>query len=71
MRGIIAVLIFSVGQSLSAQSLELPPRPTTAPKGAESAAVVPGLPLAGREQKVLEAVRSGDVPLFIRKSSRR
>ena len=67
MRGIIAVLIFSIGQSLSAQSLELPPRPTTAPKGAEFARSITGLPLAEREQKVLEAVRSGNVPLFLRK----
>ena len=67
MRGISAALILSIGQSVSAQSLELPPRPTAAPKGAEFARSITGLSLAEREQKVLEAVRSGNVPLFLRK----
>jgi hypothetical protein len=39
----------------------------TAPKGAEIARSIAGLSLAEREQKVLEAVRSGNVPLFLRK----
>jgi hypothetical protein len=67
MRGFIAALVFSIGPSLSAQSLELPPRPTTAPTGTEFARSITGLSLAAREQKVLEAVRSGNVPLFLRK----
>lgn len=66
MRGIIAALLFSIGPSLSAQTLQLPPRPATAPKGAEFARSVSGLSLAAREQKILEAVRSGNVPGFLR-----
>jgi hypothetical protein len=66
-RGIIAALLFSLGQALSAQSLELPPRPATAPKGTEFARSIADLSLPDREQKVLEAVKSGNVPSFLRK----
>ena len=33
MRGIIAALIFSIGQVLTAQTIEFPPRPAAAAKG--------------------------------------
>jgi hypothetical protein len=66
-KGIIAALIFSLGQALSAQSLELPPRPATAPNGTEFARSITNLSLPEREQKVLEAVKSGNVPSFLRK----
>jgi hypothetical protein len=66
-RGIIAALLLSLGQALSAQSLQLPPRPATAPKGTEFAQSITGLSLPEREQTVLEAVKSGNVPSFLRK----
>lgn len=66
-RGIIAALLLSLGQALSAQSLELPPRPATAPKGTQFAQSITGLSLPEREQKVLKAVKSGNVPSFLRK----
>ena len=66
-RGIIAAFLFSLGPALHAQSLELPPRPATAPKGKEFARSLTDLPLSEREQKVLEAVKSGNVPSFLRK----
>jgi hypothetical protein len=56
-----------LGQPLSVQSLELPPRPATAPKFMEFARSIPDLSLAERERKALEAVKSGNVPNFLRK----
>jgi hypothetical protein len=65
--GVIAALLFSIGQAPHAQSLELPPRPATAPNGTEFARSIADLSLAERERKILEALKSGNVPNFLRK----
>ena len=49
-----------------AQSLDLPPRSATAPEGAEFARSIADLPLKEREERILEAVRAGNVPAFLR-----
>jgi hypothetical protein len=64
---IIAALFFSMGQALHAQSLELPPRPETALTGIAFAESISTLSLPERERNVIEAVKSGNVPSFLRK----
>jgi hypothetical protein len=64
---IIPAILCSLGQPLSAQSLELPPRPAMAPKGMEFARSITDLSLAERERKVQEAVMSGNVPNVLRR----
>lgn len=49
-----------------AQSLDLPPRSPTALGGTEFARSIADLPLKEREERILEAVRAGDVPAFLR-----
>jgi hypothetical protein len=49
-----------------AQTLDLPPRPATAPEGAEFARSIADLPLKEREERILEAVRAGNVPASLR-----
>jgi hypothetical protein len=63
----LASLILLLGSSLSAQSLDLPPRPESAPKGKAFALSLVDLPLAEREEKILAQVKAGNVPTFLRK----
>jgi hypothetical protein len=63
----LAILILLLGSSLSAQSLDLPPRPESAPKGKAFALSLVDLPLAAREEKILTQVKAGNVPTFLRK----
>ncbi len=66
-KSILAGLILLLGTSLSAQSLDLPPRQPSAPNGTTFALSIAALPLAEREEKVLAEVNAGNVPPFLRK----
>jgi len=63
---IITVLILLLGSSLGAQSLDLPPRQSTAPKGTAFARSIAALPLIEREKQILAEVKAGNVPPFLR-----
>ncbi len=63
---IITVLMLLLGSSLGAQSLDLPPRQSTAPKGTAFAHSIAALPLIEREKKILAEVKAGNVPPFLR-----
>jgi len=64
---ILAGLILLLGSTLSAQSLDLPPRQPSAPKGTAFALSIAALPLEEREEKILAEVKAGNVPPFLRK----
>jgi hypothetical protein len=64
---ILAGLILLLGSTLCAQSLDLPPRQPSAPKGTAFALSIAALPLEEREQKILAEVKAGNVPPFLRK----
>src|SRR5664280_799424 len=53
--------------SLSAQTLDLPPRPASALSGTEFARRITPLDLAEREKEIVAQVASGNVPNFLRK----
>jgi hypothetical protein len=61
------LLLLLLGQSLRAQTLELPPCPVGAPTGTEFAASIAPLARAEREEKCYEQVALGNVPDFLRK----
>ncbi len=61
------ILLLPFGSPLSAQSLDLPPRQPSAPKGTAFALSIAALPLEEREQKILAEVKAGNVPPFLRK----
>src|SRR4051812_39784042 len=63
---ILLVSLWIQAAASQAQSLELPPRPAAAPGGAEFARSIADLPLKEREERILEAVRAGNVPAFLR-----
>jgi hypothetical protein len=63
---VLAGLLLALGASLRAGSLDLPPRPPTAPKGTEFARSIAALPLRQREEKILAEVMAGNVPPFLR-----
>ncbi len=65
-RSLLAGLILMLGPSLTAQSLDLPPRQPSAPKGTAFALSIAALPLAEREEKVVAEVKAGNVPPFLR-----
>jgi hypothetical protein len=56
-----------LGSTLSAQSLDLPRRQPSAPKGRAFALSIMALPLEEREEKILAEVKAGNVPPFLRK----
>ena len=60
------VLLSLLSPKLHAQTLDLPPRPPDAPKGAEFARSIAGLPLKEREEAILAEVKTGNVPPFLR-----
>jgi hypothetical protein len=60
-------LILLFGASLSAQSLDLPPRQPTAPTGTSFARSIATLPLEEREARILAELKAGNVPPFLRK----
>ena len=64
---LLAGFILLLGSSLSAQSLDLPPRQPSAPQGTAFALSIAALPLAAREEKALAEVMAGNVPSFLRK----
>jgi hypothetical protein len=63
----VAGVILLFGASVSAQSLDLPPRRPSAEKGTAFARSIAALPLDEREARILAAVRAGNVPPFLRK----
>jgi hypothetical protein len=64
---IIGSLILLLGSTLSAQSLDLPPRQPSAPKGTAFALSIAALPLEEREERIVAQVKAGNVPPFLRK----
>jgi hypothetical protein len=64
---LLAGFILLLASSLPAQSLDLPPRQPSAPKGTAFALSIAALPLAAREEKVLAEVIAGNVPTFLQK----
>jgi hypothetical protein len=66
-KSILAALSLLLGSPLYAQSLDLPPRQPSAPKGMAFARSIATLPLAEREEKVLAEIKAGNVPPFLRK----
>jgi hypothetical protein len=63
--------VFLVGLCLSVQpgpvpALDLPPRPAEAPTGTAFARSIADLPLEEREARILQLVRAGNVPSFLR-----
>jgi hypothetical protein len=65
-KSILAGLILLLGSPLCAQSLDLPPRQASAPKGTAFALSIAALPLEEREEKILAEVSAGNVPKFLR-----
>jgi hypothetical protein len=63
---LIIVLLFLHSPELLAQALDLPDRPSDAPKGAAFARSIAGLPLKEREESILAEVKRGNVPPFLR-----
>src|ERR1700679_1895632 len=63
----VAGVILLFGASVSAQSLDLPPRQPSAEKGTAFARSIAALPLDEREARILAAVKAGNVPPFLRK----
>jgi hypothetical protein len=63
---LLAGVVLLLGSWLRAESLELPPRPPTAPKGTEFARSIAALALKEREEKILAEVMAGNVPQFLR-----
>jgi hypothetical protein len=63
---LILSLLLLPSPRLHAQALDLPPRPSDAPKGAEFARSISGLPMMEREEAILAEVRKGNVPAFLR-----
>lgn len=53
--------------AVQAQTLKLPLRPVSAPNGTEFARAIADLSLPERERKILEALKSGNVPNFLRR----
>jgi len=64
---VLAELILFLYSSLSAQSLDLPPRQQSASKGTSFALSIAGLSLDEREEKLLAQVKAGNIPPFLRK----
>ncbi len=62
-----AILIGTALLSSSAQTLNLPPRPSHAPTGSEFAARITPLALQDREKEIVAEVLSGNVPDFLRR----
>ena len=60
------LLLMVLGAPLRAESLGLPPRSPTAPKGTECAQSIATLPLNQREEKILAEVMAGNIPAFLR-----
>jgi hypothetical protein len=63
---VATLLLIFVDATLHAQSLDLPPRPAGAMGGSAFARSVAGLPLGGREARVVAEVRAGNVPASLR-----
>jgi hypothetical protein len=66
-KSILAAVILLLGSPLSAQSLDLPPRQPSAPKGTAFALSIAASPLEEREKKILAEVKAGNIPPFLRK----
>ena len=66
LRNITTVFLLSMNTTLRAQTLELPARPAAAPTGSEFARSITDLSLQRRERQISEAVKSGNVPKFLR-----
>ncbi len=63
---LFAALLVSLGSSLRAQTLDLPPRPSAALEGADFARSIAALPRNEREAKIIAEVEAGNVPAFLR-----
>lgn len=62
----LSVLILLLCRSILAQTLNLPPRPPSAPGGTAFARSIAALTLAEREARILAEVTAGNVPPFLR-----
>jgi len=65
-KAILGGLVLLSASSLFAQSLDLPPRQTSAPIGTAFARSIADLPLDEREARILAEVKAGNVPSFLR-----
>jgi hypothetical protein len=63
---LLAGLLLSVGSTPDTRTLDLPPRPASAPSGTEFARSIAALPLKEREEKIRAEVLAGNVPAFLR-----
>jgi hypothetical protein len=64
---LLAALFVSLGATLRAQTLDLPPRPPEAPGGADFARSIVPLPRREREERIIAQVEAGNVPAFLRR----
>src|SRR5689334_2288452 len=63
----LAVVLLLGGFNCSAQTLNLPPRPTNAPSGTEFVTRITGMDFVSREREIMRQITTGNVPDFIRK----
>lgn len=61
------IAVIALASVCSAQTLKLPPRPATAPKGKELVKAMTPLSLTNREDYIFQQVTNGNVPDFLRK----
>src|SRR5438874_4609191 len=60
------LLLFSLAVGLHAQTLNLPPRPASAPTGRQFINIVSGMSLTDRDNWIYLQVTNGNVPDFLR-----
>jgi len=63
----LGVLLLLLGTAVRGQTLDLPPRSPTAPKGREFARSIAALALKDREERIRAEIEAGNVPAFLRK----
>ncbi|WP_406693872.1 hypothetical protein V5E97_22815 [Singulisphaera sp. Ch08] len=63
---VITLFLMSLGSSVRADELDLPPRLSSAQNGTEFARSIADLPLKEREAKILAEFERGNVPRFLR-----
>jgi hypothetical protein len=66
-RTLLTGLLVALAVRSPAQTLELPPRSPSAPKGTDFARSIADLPIEEREAKIRAEILSGNVPSFLRK----
>lgn len=63
----LAALLLLLGTTVRGQTLDLPPRPPTAPKGRDFAHSITSFALKEREERIRAEIEAGNVPTFLRK----